>query len=163
MTVQTEAPEGTIGSVTAWEPLDEEVLSPGATGNRLASSTCLRVTGSGGRQGPRLLRLRSRHDDVVQEGMIGLYKAIRDYRSDRLVRFRAFAEICITRQIISAVKSAARQKHLPLNQYVSLHRPTGGRGLVLMDVLADGHGNEPEAALLTVPHGLPGTGTAGPS
>ena len=88
------------------------------------------------------------HEDVVQEGMIGLFKAIRDYQADRLVRFRAFAEICVTRQIISAVKSAARRKHLPLNQYVSLHRSTGDDEAFLMDVLADSRSDEPEAALL---------------
>jgi RNA polymerase sporulation-specific sigma factor len=63
------------------------------------------------------------HDDVVQEGMIGLYKAIRDFRDDRLARFRAFAELCVTRQIITAVKMATRQKHVPLNAYISLHYP----------------------------------------
>jgi RNA polymerase sporulation-specific sigma factor len=63
------------------------------------------------------------HDDVIQEGMIGLYKAIRDFRADRLAPFRCFAEICVTRQIVSAVKSARRRKHLPLNQYVPLFRP----------------------------------------
>jgi RNA polymerase sporulation-specific sigma factor len=60
-------------------------------------------------------------DDVVQEGMIGLCKAIRDFRSDRLNQFRTFAELCVTRQIITAVKSATRQKHAPLNAYVSLN------------------------------------------
>jgi RNA polymerase sporulation-specific sigma factor len=63
------------------------------------------------------------HEDVVQEGMIGLYKAIRDFRNDRLARFRAFAELCVTRQIITAVKTATRQKHVPLNGYISLHYP----------------------------------------
>ena len=63
------------------------------------------------------------HEDIVQEGMIGLYKAIRDYREDRLKSFRAFAELCITRQIITAIKTATRQKHIPLNNYVSLNRP----------------------------------------
>jgi len=63
------------------------------------------------------------HEDVVQEGMIGLFKAIRDFRDDRLARFRAFAELCVTRQIITAVKTATRQKHVPLNGYVSLHCP----------------------------------------
>ena len=61
-------------------------------------------------------------DDVIQEGMIGLYKAIRDFRGDRLSHFRAFAELCVTRQIISAVKSATRKKHMPLQRYVSLRR-----------------------------------------
>ncbi|MCW5934637.1 MAG: RNA polymerase sporulation sigma factor SigH [Fimbriimonadia bacterium] len=63
------------------------------------------------------------HEDVVQEGMIGLFKAIRDFRIDRLAKFRPFAELCVTRQIITAVKTATRQKHIPLNEYVSLYRP----------------------------------------
>jgi RNA polymerase sporulation-specific sigma factor len=58
-------------------------------------------------------------DDLIQEGLVGLYKAIRDYRSDRESSFRNFAELCITRQIITAVKTATRNKHTPLNQYVS--------------------------------------------
>src|SRR3982751_6131818 len=57
-------------------------------------------------------------DDLIQEGLVGLYKAIRDYRSDRESSFRNFAELCITRQIITAVKTATRNKHTPLNQYV---------------------------------------------
>jgi len=65
-------------------------------------------------------------DDIIQEGMIGLYKAIRDYVPDRQASFRAFAELCITRQIITAVKTATRQKHVPLNTYVSLSKPIGG-------------------------------------
>jgi RNA polymerase sporulation-specific sigma factor len=65
-------------------------------------------------------------DDIEQEGMIGLFKAARDFRGDRESSFRAFAELCITRQVISAVKSATRQKHRPLNQYVSLSGVRGG-------------------------------------
>src|SRR5688500_19291676 len=64
-------------------------------------------------------------DDIEQEGMIGLYKAARDFRPDRQASFRAFAELCITRQVITAVKTATRQKHQPLNQYVSI---SGVRG-----------------------------------
>ncbi len=62
-------------------------------------------------------------EDVVQEGMIGLYKAIRDYDASHLASFRSFAELCITRQIITAIKTATRQKHSPLNTYVSLYLP----------------------------------------
>jgi RNA polymerase sporulation-specific sigma factor len=58
-------------------------------------------------------------DDLIQEGLVGLYKAVRDYRTDRESSFRNFAELCITRQIITAVKTATRNKHTPLNQYVS--------------------------------------------
>jgi RNA polymerase sporulation-specific sigma factor len=77
-------------------------------------------------------------DDIVQEGMIGLYKAIRDFMAERQASFRAFAEICITRQIITAVKTATRQKHVPLNSYVSLSKPLASEedpDWVLMDVL----------------------------
>ena len=62
-------------------------------------------------------------EDIVQEGMIGLYKAIRDFQSDKNTAFRAFAELCMTRQIITAIKTATRQKHIPLNSYVSLNKP----------------------------------------
>src|SRR5881397_826581 len=67
-------------------------------------------------------------EDIVQEGMIGLYKAIRDYNPDMQTSFRAFAELCITRQIITAIKTATRQKHGPLNNYVSFSRPVGSDG-----------------------------------
>ncbi len=59
------------------------------------------------------------NEDLIQEGMLGLYKAVRDYRDDRLASFRSFAELCITRQIITAIKTATRQKHVPLNGYLS--------------------------------------------
>jgi RNA polymerase sporulation-specific sigma factor len=65
-------------------------------------------------------------EDIVQEGMIGLYKAIRDFEPKHNTAFRAFAELCITRQIITAIKTATRQKHQPLNSYVSLNRPVAG-------------------------------------
>jgi RNA polymerase sporulation-specific sigma factor len=67
-------------------------------------------------------------DDLVQEGLVGLYKAIRDFRSDRESSFRNFAELCITRQIITAVKTATRNKHTPLNQYVSFSSTPAGAG-----------------------------------
>jgi len=79
------------------------------------------------------------HEDVVQEGMIGLFKAIRDFRADKLAGFKAFAELCVTRQIITAVKTATRQKHVPLNRYVSLHRAATDEGSdgALIDILPD--------------------------
>jgi RNA polymerase sporulation-specific sigma factor len=68
-------------------------------------------------------------DDLIQEGLVGLYKAVRDYRTDRESSFRNFAELCITRQIITAVKTATRNKHTPLNQYVSFSStPAGSSG-----------------------------------
>ncbi|MCX7771603.1 MAG: RNA polymerase sporulation sigma factor SigH [Clostridia bacterium] len=61
-------------------------------------------------------------EDIVQEGMIGLFKAVRDYRDEKSIPFKVFADMCITRQIITAVKTATRQKHIPLNSYVSLNK-----------------------------------------
>ena len=88
-------------------------------------------------------------EDVVQEGMIGLYKAIRDYKDDRQAQFRSFAELCVTRQIISAVKSATRQKHAPLSEYVSLQRSIGDDGDgCLADLIADEHGADPERIVI---------------
>ena len=86
-------------------------------------------------------------DDIEQEGMIGLYKAARDFRPERQVSFRAFAELCITRQIITAIKTATRQKHQPLNQYVSI---SGSRSTddtnsdrVVEDLLDDSPSSDP--------------------
>ena len=91
------------------------------------------------------------HEDIVQEGMIGLFKAIRDFREDKLSSFRAFAELCITRQIITAIKTATRQKHIPLNSYVSLNRPIYDEesDRTLLDVLAEGRGVSPEELLIS--------------
>ena len=91
-------------------------------------------------------------DDIVQEGMIGLYKAIRDFVPDRQASFRAFAEVCITRQIITAVKTATRQKHGPLNSYVSLSKPLAGdddADWVLMDVLETPQMSDPAELVIS--------------
>jgi RNA polymerase sporulation-specific sigma factor len=89
-------------------------------------------------------------EDVIQEGMIGLYKAIRDFRNDRLNKFRPFAELCVTRQIITAVKTATRQKHVPLNGYVSLNRSMNQEATdgSLLDVLPDDAGENPESSVM---------------
>lgn len=90
------------------------------------------------------------HEDIVQEGMIGLYKAIRDYRPDKLSSFRAFAELCITRQIITAIKTATRQKHIPLNSYVSLNKPLYDEesDRTLLDVIIEGRATNPEELII---------------
>lgn len=90
-------------------------------------------------------------EDVVQEGMIGLFKAIRDFRSDKLARFRAFAELCVTRQIVTAVKTATRQKHIPLNKSISLHGSGAGEGseCALIDILPDTCVVDPEKVTLS--------------
>ena len=89
------------------------------------------------------------HEDIVQEGMIGLFKAIRDFRTDKQSRFRAFAELCVTRQIITAVKTATRQKHLPLNRYISLHRNVEeDSDGTLIDILPDACVVDPEKVVV---------------
>jgi len=85
-------------------------------------------------------------EDIVQEGMIGLYKSIRDFRGDKLTSFKAFAELCITRQIITAIKTATRQKHIPLNSYVSLDKPIYDEDSdrTLLDVISGTKVTDPE-------------------
>lgn len=90
-------------------------------------------------------------EDIIQEGMIGLYKAIRDFRSDKLSSFRAFAELCITRQIITAIKTATRQKHIPLNSYVSLNKPIYDEDSdrTLLDVISGKQVTDPEELIIS--------------
>ncbi len=89
-------------------------------------------------------------EDIIQEGMIGLYKAIRDFRSEKLSSFRAFAELCVTRQIITAIKTATRQKHIPLNSYVSLNKPIYDEDSdrTLMDVISGTRISDPEELII---------------
>lgn len=89
-------------------------------------------------------------EDIIQEGMIGLYKAIRDFKGDKLASFRAFAELCITRQIITAIKTATRQKHIPLNSYVSLDKPIYDEESerTLMDVIMSPLSDDPEHLMI---------------
>ncbi|WP_298788750.1 RNA polymerase sporulation sigma factor SigH [uncultured Marinococcus sp.] len=90
------------------------------------------------------------YEDIIQEGMIGLYKAVRDFRGDKLSSFRAFAELCITRQIITAIKTATRQKHSPLNSYISLDKPVYEEDSErpLLDILVETHAKSPEDLLI---------------
>lgn len=90
-------------------------------------------------------------EDIIQEGMIGLYKAIRDFRCDKLSSFRAFAELCITRQIITAIKTATRQKHIPLNSYVSLNKPIYDEDSdrTLLDVISGSKVTDPEELIIS--------------
>jgi RNA polymerase sporulation-specific sigma factor len=89
-------------------------------------------------------------EDIIQEGMIGLYKAIRDFRSEKLSSFRAFAELCVTRQIITAIKTATRQKHIPLNSYVSLNKPIYDEDSdrTLLDVISGTRVSDPEELVI---------------
>jgi len=90
-------------------------------------------------------------EDIYQEGMIGLYKAIRDFKPDKLSSFKAFAELCVTRQIITAIKTATRQKHIPLNTYVSLNKPIYDEesDRTLLDVLSEARVADPEELIIS--------------
>ncbi|NLM12086.1 MAG: RNA polymerase sporulation sigma factor SigH [Clostridiaceae bacterium] len=90
-------------------------------------------------------------EDVVQEGMIGLYKATRDYQRDKSMAFKTFAELCITRQMITAVKNATRQKHIPLNTYISLNRKVydDDSDKTFLDMISDEIVQDPEQLLIT--------------
>ncbi|MGG4132632.1 RNA polymerase sporulation sigma factor SigH [Paenibacillus illinoisensis] len=89
-------------------------------------------------------------EDIIQEGMIGLYKSIRDFKGDKLASFKAFAELCITRQIITAIKTATRQKHIPLNSYVSLDKPIYDEesDRTLLDVICGTQVSDPEELII---------------
>jgi len=89
-------------------------------------------------------------EDIIQEGMIGLYKSIRDFREDKLTSFRAFAELCVTRQIITAIKTATRQKHIPLNSYISLDKPMYEEESerTLMDIIGGQKVTDPEQLII---------------
>lgn len=89
-------------------------------------------------------------EDIVQEGMIGLYKAIRDYNADKLSGFAAFADLCATRQIVTAIKTATRQKHIPLNTYISLNRPVYDEESerTLFDVVSERDVTDPEQIVI---------------
>ena len=90
-------------------------------------------------------------EDIYQEGMIGFYKAIRDFKPDKFTSFKAFAEICVTRQIITAIKTATRQKHIPLNTYVSLNKPIyeDESDRTLIDVLSSIAISDPEELIIS--------------
>jgi RNA polymerase sporulation-specific sigma factor len=102
---------------------DENIISLIREGDRTAQDFMISKYKS-------LVKVKSRtyfligadREDIIQEGMIGLYKAIRDFNKDKLASFHSFAEICVTRQIITAIKTATRQKHIPLNSYISLNK-----------------------------------------
>lgn len=111
------------------EPEDERLVALSKAGDRQATDQLIR-------RYQKFVRLKAssyflvggESDDLIQEGLVGLYKAIRDYRTDRESSFRNFAELCITRQIITAVKTATRNKHAPLNQYVSFGQSPSANG-----------------------------------
>lgn len=132
--------------------LDEEVVEDARNGDRQALEFLIHKYKNFVRAKARsYFLIGADREDIIQEGMIGLYKAIRDYRPDKLSSFRAFAELCITRQIITAIKTATRQKHIPLNSYVSLNKPIYDEesDRTLMDVLSCTKICDPEELIIS--------------
>lgn len=134
------------------EMLDEEVVALARGGNVFAEEYLInKYRNYVKAKAKSYFLIGADKDDIYQEGMIGLYKAIRDFKSDKLSSFRAFAELCITRQIITAIKTATRQKHIPLNSYISLNKPIYDEesDRTLMDVLSTIHVSDPEELIIS--------------
>jgi len=131
---------------------DEDVVEEAKKGNRQALEYLINRYKNFVRAKARCYFLiGADREDIIQEGMIGLYKAIRDYNKDKLTSFKAFAELCITRQIITAIKTATRQKHIPLNSYVSLNKPIydDESDRTLLDVLSGVKVTDPEELIIS--------------
>jgi RNA polymerase sporulation-specific sigma factor len=131
----------------AVEPSDEELVALAKTGDAEATRAVLV-------RYRHFVRLKANSyfiaggdgDDLIQEGNIGLYKAVRDYEYGRNTSFRSFAELCVTRQIITAIKTASRQKHVPLNTYLSFsHSPSSSdyESRTLADIIPSGRTSDP--------------------
>jgi len=130
---------------------DEEIVQLGRKGDKDATDYLIHKY-------KNLVRSKARayfligadREDVVQEGMIGLYKSIRDYQSDKSMAFKTFAELCITRQMITAVKNATRQKHIPLNSYISLNRKSfdDESDRTYIELACDENISDPESLLI---------------
>lgn len=132
--------------------LDEEIVQQAKEGNCKAAEYLINKYKNFVRAKARsYFLIGADREDIVQEGMIGLYKAIRDFRQDKLSSFRAFAELCITRQIITAIKTATRQKHIPLNSYVSLNKPLYDEesDRTLLDILSGSRVTDPEELIIS--------------
>ncbi len=132
--------------------LEEEVVALARNGDDKASEYLIKKYKNFVRAKARsYFLIGADREDIIQEGMIGLFKAIRDFQVDKISSFRAFAELCITRQIITAIKTATRQKHIPLNSYVSLNKPIYDEESerTLMDVLAGAKVLDPEELIIS--------------
>ena len=132
--------------------LDEEVVVEAKNGNNRAQDYVIKKYENFVKSKAKsYFLIGADKEDIYQEGMIGLYKAIRDFNPDKLTSFKAFAELCITRQIITAIKTATRQKHIPLNTYVSLNKPIYEEESerTLLDVLAGFRVTDPEELFIS--------------
>jgi len=134
------------------EMADEQIVDHARLGDRIAEEYLINKYKNFVRAKARsYFLIGADREDIIQEGMIGLYKAIRDFKPDKLASFRAFAELCITRQIITAIKTATRQKHIPLNSYVSLNKPIYDEesDRTLLDVLSGNKVTDPEELVIS--------------
>ena len=133
------------------ERADEDLVATAKSGDNLAMEFLLNKYKNFVRiKAKSYFLIGADREDIIQEGMIGLYKAVRDFKADKLSSFRAFAELCITRQIITAIKTATRQKHIPLNQYISLNKPIYDEDSerTLLDVMASQKTSDPEELVI---------------
>lgn len=143
--------EGEKGFINCRNCDDEELIYLASQGDLVAEECLINKY-------KKLVKIKARSyfligadtEDIIQEGMIGLYKAVRNYQFKKLSSFKAFAELCITRQIITAIKSATRQKHIPLNSYISLNRPIYNEDSdrTLLDIVDDISINDPQDLFL---------------
>jgi len=143
--------EGEKGFIDCRNCDDEELVCLACQGDLLAEEYLINKY-------KKLVKIKARSyfligadtEDIIQEGMIGLYKAVRNYQFKKLSSFKAFAELCITRQIITAIKSATRQKHIPLNSYISLNRPIYNEDSdrTLLDIVDNISINDPQDLFL---------------
>ena len=134
------------------EKLDEEVVLEAKNGNVRAQEYLIsKYENFVKAKAKSYFLIGADKEDIYQEGMIGLYKAIRDFKPDKLTSFKAFAELCVTRQIITAIKTATRQKHIPLNTYVSLNKPIYEEesDRTLLDVLAGFRITDPDELVIS--------------
>lgn len=131
---------------------DEHVVEMAREGNKAAEEYLIQKYKNFVRAKARsYFLIGADREDIIQEGMIGLFKSIRDFRGDKLSSFRAFAELCITRQIITAIKTATRQKHIPLNSYISLNKPIYDEesDRTLLDVISGARITDPEELIIS--------------
>ncbi|MBM7869583.1 RNA polymerase sporulation-specific sigma factor [Clostridium pascui] len=134
------------------EMLDEEIVSQAKAGDSRAQEYLInKYENFVKSKAKSYFLIGADKEDIYQEGMIGLYKAIRDFKSDKLSSFKAFAELCVTRQIITAIKTATRQKHIPLNTYISLNKPIYDEesDRTLMDILSEAKVADPEELIIS--------------
>ncbi|GAA0079304.1 RNA polymerase sporulation sigma factor SigH [Clostridium weizhouense] len=137
------------------EKLDEEIVLEAKKGNTRAQEYLIsKYENFVKSKAKSYFLIGADKEDIYQEGMIGLYKAIRDFKPDKLTSFKAFAELCVTRQIITAIKTATRQKHIPLNTYISLNKPIYEEESerTLLDVLAGIKISDPEELVISKEH-----------